>query len=125
MPVGPLPGPLNAEDCGCGWGFKSYGSSDKEKLEEVAARLKYAGSGSISFHFVNGETIKIVTLTMDESVANSVVANTMTNNYTIDSTNDGELFLRNGIASTSTEEIVNDESKVIHVNKGETNFILE
>lgn len=105
--------------------FKSYGSSDKEKLEEVAARLKYAGSGSISFHFVNGETIKIVTLTMDESVANSVVANTMTNNYTIDSTNDGELFLRNGIASTSTEEIVNDESKVIHVNKGETNFILE
>lgn len=105
--------------------FKSYGSYDSDKLEEVAARLKYVESGAIVFRFVyNNDSYHDVTLSLDSANIKSAISNTIASNYTLDSDNSGELFLRNAITSATNDDIINHDAKIIHINKGENNFIL-
>lgn len=104
--------------------FKSYGSYDSDKLEEVAARLKYAGCGAIAFRFIYGDSYHDITLSLDSAVMKTAVANTIASNYTLDAENSGELFLRNGIASATNDDIINQDARIIHIEDGENNFIL-
>lgn len=104
--------------------FKSYGSYDSDKLEEVAARLKYAGSGAITFRFIYGNSYHDVILSLGSAIMKTAVANNIASGYTIDIENSGELFLRNGIASATNDDIINQDARVIHVEDGENNFIL-
>jgi len=105
--------------------FKSYGSFDDQKLQDVVERLRYAGSGNIRFRIRDGETVKEIILNLNGLKLNNIISNTSSNSYTINSSDAGELFLHNLIPSISLRNIVNDTAVKVDLQEGDTTFILE
>lgn len=105
--------------------FKSFGSTDSEKLEEVAERLKYAGSGNILFRFIYNDYYHESTLHLESSQINSITSDNIHNDYVIGASDTGVLFMKNGIESVNQEEIINIDSTTFAINKGENSFVLK
>lgn len=106
--------------------FKSYGSYDGDKLQEVVNRLRYAGASDITFRFIHGDTYHDVRLVLDASTMYSIVNNPMTNNYILNvQTNDGELYLRNKVPNTEDATIIQYTSRVIPVVVGDNQFTVD
>lgn len=104
--------------------FKSFGSYDNEKLQEVANRLKYAGSGNIVFLFVNGNRSREVTLNLNGVEMESSINRPLTNIYRLKTNGSGELFLQNKLAKSDAESIITYEARLLHINDNEIDFQL-
>ena len=104
--------------------FKSFGSYDDEKLQEVANRLKYAGSGNIVFRFVKDNRIREVTLVLNGVNMQSVINRPMTDLYNLKTNGSGELFLRNKLARVDSDHIIDQEARLIHIEEDEIDFQL-
>lgn len=104
--------------------FKSFASYDEERLQEVVDRLKYAGSGNILFRFVNSGKVGEVMMILDGINMENVVSHPTKDTYLLNTDNDGELFIRNKISSTTVDNIVNPESKVIEIVDNSIEFSL-
>lgn len=104
--------------------FKSFLSTDKEKIIDVAKRLKYAGFGNIRIKFVYGNNSKELIFHLEDSKMEFITATSNDDEYNINVSEDGELFLKNKISEIDDKNILDDDAKVIHVSKGDNLFIL-
>ena len=105
--------------------FKSFGSTDNEKLQEVVNRLKYVGCGDITFIFDHDGNSHEVTLVLDESNMENSINNPMSNSFVLYTDNSGELFMRNNLPVVSPETIISKESVMIPVESPYTSFRLK
>ena len=105
--------------------FKSYGSVDNQKLQDVVERLKYAGSGDIRFRFVEGDLSKEILLIIQGLKVNTIVGNSINKTYTVNTTGDGDLFLHNLVSTVSLKNIVNDTATKVSLADGDTTFVLD
>lgn len=106
--------------------FKSYGSYDGDKLQEVVNRLRYAGASDIVFRFIHGDTYHDVPLVLDDCTMYSVVNKPMTTHYILNvQNNDGELYLRNKVPNTNDSTIIQYTSRIVPVNVGDNEFTVE
>ena len=106
--------------------FKSYGSYDGDKLQEVVNRLRYAGASDIVFRFIHGDTHHDVPLVLDDCTMYSVVNKPMTTHYILNvQNNDGELYLRNKVPNTNDSTIIQYTSRIVPVNVGDNEFTVE
>lgn len=105
--------------------FKSYGSFDNQKLQDVVERLKYAGSGDIRFRFVEGDLSKEILLIIQGLKVNTIVGNSINKTYTVNTTGNGELFLHNLVSTISLKNIVNDTATKVSLADGDTMFVLD
>ena len=105
--------------------FKSFGSYDNERLQEVVDRLKYAGCGNILFRFINEEKVSEVIMVLDGVKMESVLSNAGKPTYTLNTDGDGILFIKNNLTSISVENIVNSPtSKRIDIENNKVEFTL-
>ena len=110
--------------------FKSYGSYDTDKLQEVVARLNYAGAGNIVFKFIDRNTnapdilTHEVTLNLEGVKVKSVVHKPTStgSEYEVDTDNDGVLFMQN--LTSGVDNIIDSKSKMYSLQKGSTIFDL-
>lgn len=103
--------------------FKSYGSYDMDKLQEVVNRLRYCGCGDVTFRFIHDDSYHDVTLSLDDTSMFSVVNRPMTNDYILNvQNNSGFLFLRNKVPNTKDSTIIQNTSRVISVDVGDNTF---
>ena len=106
--------------------FKSYGSYDGDKLQEVVNRLRYAGASDIVFRFIHGDTHHDVPLVLDDCTMYSIVNKPMTTHYILNvQNNDGELYLRNKVPNTNDSTIIQYTSRIVPVNVGDNEFTVE
>ena len=105
--------------------FKTTMSGKKFILSDVAARLKYAGSGNIRFKFIDGDNINEITLILDGATVSTLINKPLTDEYVATSNRKGTLFIRNKINDSDSSNIISSESKMISINEGETTFIIK
>ena len=106
--------------------FKSYGSYDGDKLQEVVNRLRYAGASDIVFRFIHGDTHHDVPLVLDDCTMYSIVNKPMTTHYILNvQNNDGELYLRNKVPNTNDSTIIQYTTRIVPVNVGDNEFTVE
>ena len=90
--------------------FKTFGSYDKDRLQDAVNRLRYAGCGNILFRFIDGNIEKEVVLVLNGSNMKSVYNYPLTDMYRLNTDNDGTLFIRNKVQNTKVETLVNNKS---------------
>lgn len=100
--------------------FKSFGSSDYEKLQEVVDRLKYAGCGNITFIFEYDGGSHEMTLILNDVNMISVINNPISNSYELKTDNSGELFLKNNLPIVTPETIITKNSTMINIKDNNT-----
>lgn len=105
--------------------FKSYGSTDAEKLQDVVNRLRYAGCGNIVFRFVQGDHVSEVLLNLKGAETVSIINYPTTDQYHAVTTGDCELYLKSNIGSIDMNKIISKTSKIINVDDTEVDFILK
>lgn len=102
--------------------FKSFGSYDNEKLQEVVERLTYAGCGNITFRFIDGDKFSEVTLVLEKVKMTNVINKPMTDMYVLYTDNDGDLFIKDKVEKTIPKHIISERAKNIKLNNGKTEF---
>ena len=105
--------------------FKSYGSYDYQKLQEVSERLKYAGCGNIIFRFIDSSGYKDITLALDSVHMRSIVNKPLTDQYVLDVDSDGDLFINNAVSDPTVANIINTTSKHVGLIEGDNEFELK
>lgn len=105
--------------------FKTFGSYDKDKLQDAVNRLRYAGCGNILFRFIDGNSVGEIMLVLEGIEMKNVINYPLTNNYILNTDNDGQLFLRNKIGTASQENIINEKSRVVEVKDKKAEFPLK
>ena len=92
--------------------LKSYGLNDRDKLQSMVNHLKYAGSGNITFRFVQSETeYKDVILSLNSVKMESIINKPQSDIYTLTTDNNGDLFYRNRVSNSSIDSLISSESK--------------
>ena len=104
--------------------FKSFGSFDYERLQEVVNRLKFAGCGNILFIFSYNNQSHEVELQLDGISMKHIINNPDSNSYKLLTDNNGELFIKNNLSVVSPETIIDKKSLKLEV-CNETEFILK
>ena len=104
--------------------FKTYGSYDKDKLQDAVNRLNYAGCGNILFRFIDGNNVKETILTLNEIHMKNVYNDPSSGKYVLNTDNNGLLFLRNNIGDTAISTLINPKSKVIEIIENKAEFML-
>lgn len=104
--------------------FKSTGSFDEDRLQDVVNRLKYAGFGNITFIFEYGDKSHDVTMVLDEVNMVNTINNPMSKSYVLYTDTDGELFMRNNLPIVKPETIISKESVMIELEGTSTSFNL-
>ena len=105
--------------------FKSYGSTDTERLQDVVERLRYAGCGNMRFRFVYGENSHEILLNLEGVTLRAVANQAMSNTYLVQSTGeDGYLYLKNQIPNTDPSTIITHSAKRVALQDGNTTFDL-
>jgi hypothetical protein len=84
--------------------FKSYATDDYSRLQDVVNRLRYARCANIIFVLKYDDTVRELTLILDECNMKSIVNNPVIQRYVLKTDNDGKLFMRN---RTHSDEISN------------------
>ncbi|MCM1223057.1 MAG: hypothetical protein NC548_52255 [Lachnospiraceae bacterium] len=105
--------------------FKSYGSFDEEKLQEVVDRLRYAGSGNILIRFVDGDESSEVLLNLESIRLNTVLNHPTTKTYNVTATNDGQIYMKSHVTSATPEKIITEDAKCVEVIDKKASFVLE
>lgn len=104
--------------------FKSSASYDSGRLQEVINHLIYAGCGNIVFRYINGDEYRDITLVLDQINIRSVTNATDSDDYIVNTDAEGDLFLKNSVSDTSSDNIITANAKHIQLNKGATQFSL-
>lgn len=104
--------------------FKTFGSYDSDKLQDAVNRLKYAGCGNILFRFIDDDNIKEITLVLDDINMESINNDPISKKYTLNTTNDGLLFIRNKVNNADQKTIINDKSRIIDIENKKAEFNL-
>lgn len=89
-----------------GYLFKSFGSYDKDRLQDFVDRLRYAGCTDILFRFIRGEAVSEVILTVEACEIDRVFNNPVGMKYIVETTNEGTLYLRNRISNSKMESLL-------------------
>lgn len=105
--------------------FKSFASRDIERIKDVAARLKYAGCGNITFRFISGDAYKDIVLDLEGIKISSVTNTPASNEYNVNVDNNGNLFIKNQVADVSEDAIITADAKSITLYPGSNSFNLE
>ena len=95
--------------------FKSFGWLDKDRLQDVANRLRYAGCGNILFRFMVGNMVKELTLVLESISMRSITNNPVTERFSLSTDNDGTLFIRNNIRNTDLRHILHPLSRKFEI----------
>ena len=104
--------------------FKTTMSGKKLVLSDVAARLKYAGSGNIRFKFVDTDITEL-TLVLDEATISTIINKPLTDEYVATANKKCTLFIRNKINDSNSSNIISAQSKMVPIEEGETTFIIK
>ena len=104
--------------------FKTFGSYDKDKLQDAVDRLRYAGCGNILFRFIDGECIKEVTLVLEDINMINIVKDHTNDMYILTTDNDGKLFIKNNVSNTTVSNIINKNSISLDIIDNKINFQL-
>lgn len=104
--------------------FKTFGSYDKDKLQDAVDRLRYAGCGNILFRFIDGEYIKEVTLVLEDINMINIVKDHTNDMYLLTTDNDGKLFIKNNVSNTTVSNIINKNSISLDIIDNKINFQL-
>lgn len=104
--------------------FKTFGTYDYQKLQELVNHLQYAGSGNILFRFIDGNDVAEVTLVLDAIHMTNIYNHPLTGTYVLSTDNSGELFLKNNLSTVTPENIIVKEATVISVEDTEASFPL-
>lgn len=104
--------------------FKTFGKDEKEKLQDLVNRLRYAGSGDITFRFVYGENSHELTLPLDGIKMINTFYNHPVRKYTVTADTDGFLFLQNNVKNISKENLIQPTSKKIPITNKKAEFNL-
>lgn len=104
--------------------FKTFGSYDKDKLQDAVDRLRYAGCGNILFRFIDGEYIKEVTLVLEDINMINIVKDHTNDMYILTTDNDGKLFIKNNVSNTTVSNIINKNSLSLDIIDNKINFQL-
>ena len=104
--------------------FKTYGSYDKDKLQDAVNRLNYAGCGNILFRFVDGDTTKEVLLRLDPIHMKNIFNDPSIGKYILHTDNDGLLFMRSNIGNMAISTLINPRSRIIEVVDNKAEFTL-
>ena len=102
--------------------FKTTRSYDNEKLQEVIDHLRYAGCGNIIFRYIEDDSYVDVTLVMDDINMKSITNAVSSNDYILNTDVVGELFMKNNISDTSSDNLISKDSKIVSLNSGDTQF---
>lgn len=105
--------------------FKSFMSRDIERLKDVAARLKYAGSGNMTFRFIQDGRYKDILLDLNGINMVSATNTPSSNEYNVTVDSDGVLFMKNRVSEITESSIISKDSKEIRVTEGTNSFSLE
>lgn len=105
--------------------FKSFASRDIERIKDVAARLKYAGCGNITFRFIQDDKYKDIVLHLEGTTPVSVTNMPASDEYNITVDNDGSLFMKNQVADASEDIIIAKDSKMTRIYEGSNYFDLK
>lgn len=95
--------------------FKSFGSFDEDKLQEVVDRLKYVGCGNILFKFVYGKHSHEIMLVLNDVKMLNVYNQPLKDIYVLSTDNDGQLFLKNNVGRAISTNIINDKARVVDI----------
>lgn len=103
--------------------FKSNKSFDAEILQEVTDHMIYAGSGNICFRFIEDEEFKDIILILD-NISMRSITNSTTDEYVLNTNTDGELFMKNNISNVSSNNLIDENATLVHLNSGDTYFTI-
>ena len=104
--------------------FKTFGSYDKDKLQDAVNRLNYAGCGNILFRFIDGDNEKEVPLTLEAIHMKNIFNDPSLGKYVLHTDNIGLLFLRNNTSNTSISTLINRNSRIIEIVDNKAEFLL-
>lgn len=104
--------------------FKTFGSYDKDKLQDVVNRLNYAGCGNILFRFIENDQVREVLLSLEPIHIRNIFNNPSIGKYILHTDNDGLLFLRNNIGNTGVSTLIAPQSRVIKVTDKKAEFTI-
>lgn len=105
--------------------FKTSTSFDDDRLQEAINHLIYAGCGNIVFRYINGDEYKDITLVLDKINVQSVTNAIDSDDYILNTDAEGELFLKHNISDTSSNNIIDNNATMVHIQKGATQFSLQ
>lgn len=104
--------------------FKTFGSYDKDKLQDAVNRLSYAGCGNILFRFIEGDCINEVTLNLKSIHIKNIFNDPLIGKYILHTDNDGFLFIRNYVTNNGISELINKKSKIVEIVDNKAEFVL-
>lgn len=104
--------------------FKSFGSYDEDKLQEVVDRLKYVGCGNILFRFVYGNKHHEIMLILNDIKMLNVYNQPLKDIYVLSTDNNGELFLKNNVGRATSDNIINEKARMLEVIDKQVEFNL-
>lgn len=105
--------------------FKSYGSFDEDKLQEVVERLSYAGSGNIVFRFIQNDQYSEVVMNLEPIEVVSILNHPATKTYNVTTTNDGQIYLKPKVNTAIPDNIITPDSRRVPVVNKKASFVLE
>lgn len=104
--------------------FKSFASIDSGRLIDVANRFKYAGFGNVRFRFAQGTEYRDITMNLTPVEVNSVITTPATDEYSVNVSDEGNLFIRNQVTTPDPDNIISNESKSVNLSPGDNVFNL-
>lgn len=104
--------------------FKTYGTTDQEKLQEAVDLLTFAGSGNILFRFNTANNVKEIELKLNKSPITVASYNPLLDIYYVETKNNGTLFMQNEVYNISFDKLVSTTSTQYRIIDNTTKFIL-
>lgn len=104
--------------------FKSFASTDTGRLIDVANRFHYAGFGNVRFRFIQGDEHVDVTMNLTPVEINSVITTPAADEYSVNVTEEGNLYIRNQVTTPDPDNIISNESKSVNLSPGDNVFDL-
>jgi hypothetical protein len=104
--------------------FKTFGSYDKDKLQDAVDRLTYAGCGNILFRFIKDDDTTEVVLNLETIHMKNIFNDPSIGKYILHTDNVGLLFLRSSIGNASISNLINPKSRVLEVLDNKVEFML-
>lgn len=105
--------------------FKHIGIDDKERLQSVVDRLKYAGFGDITFRLVKDELVSTFTMRLGGIEIKTATYNPASDMFVVNTdAGNGDLFLLRKSVANDPNTIIENASKHIGINHTNTEFRL-